>query len=73
MPRRDGTGPMSAGAMTGRGLGTCAGVNSGDLGVIAEIGLSCRCGFGCGLGRRFRRGYAINHANVKTQKSLPQK
>ena len=38
MPRRDGTGPMGAGSMTGRGFG---------------LGLACRRGFGRGLGRGF--------------------
>lgn len=42
MPRRDGTGPMGAGAMTGRGFGLCAG-------GTAVRGL----GFGCGRGRGF--------------------
>ncbi len=36
MPRRDGTGPMGAASMTGRGLG---------------LGLACRRGFGRGFGR----------------------
>ncbi|OFI06320.1 hypothetical protein CLOACE_10930 [Clostridium acetireducens DSM 10703] len=28
MPRRNGTGPMGAGSMTGRGLGLCTGANA---------------------------------------------
>lgn len=36
MPRRDGTGPMGSGPMTGRGLG---------------LGLACRRGFGGGFRR----------------------
>ena len=28
MPRRNGTGPLGMGAMTGRGLGACTGVNA---------------------------------------------
>ena len=28
MPRRDGTGPMGAGSMTGKGLGVCIGANA---------------------------------------------
>ncbi|NLY09691.1 MAG: DUF5320 domain-containing protein, partial [Tissierellia bacterium] len=28
MPRRDGTGPMGAGSMTGRGFGLCTGANA---------------------------------------------
>ena len=66
MPRRDGTGPMGAGSMTGRGLGLCAGVNAVKYGA----------GFGMGLGqgfarrRGFGRGFAFNHASSKTQKEL---
>ena len=40
MPRRDGTGPMGAGSMTGRGLGSCTGVNAvkndAGLGLLQE-------------------------------------
>lgn len=49
MPRRDGTGPMGQGAMTGRGMGIC---NGGD---------NVQYGYGVGYGRRAglncRRGY----------------
>lgn len=44
MPRRDGSGPMGQGAMTGRGLGLCRGINYE------------RCGYGLGYG--LRRGFA---------------
>ena len=54
MPRRDGTGPMGAGSMTGRGLGSCTGANavtySAGLGLGLGLGLACRRGFGRGLG-----------------------
>ena len=33
MPRRDGTGPMGAGSMTGRGLGLCTGANAVKYGA----------------------------------------
>jgi hypothetical protein len=46
MPGRDGTGPVGAGAMTGRGLGVCAGGAPG-----------CGAGRVMGLGRRGGRGY----------------
>jgi len=50
MPRRDGTGPMGRGAMTGRGLGFCTGVNA--VGYGAGLGR----GYGAGLGRGYGRG-----------------
>ncbi len=44
MPRQDGTGPMGAGAMTGRGLGPCGcGMRRGWF------------GFGRGYGRRWTK------------------
>ncbi|MGD9605280.1 MAG: DUF5320 domain-containing protein [Bacilli bacterium] len=49
MPRRDGTGPMGQGSMTGRGLGNCTGVN--------------RPFMGSGYGRGNGRGYGINYVN----------
>ncbi|WP_368293632.1 DUF5320 domain-containing protein [Dehalobacter sp. TBBPA1] len=49
MPGRDGTGPLGRGAMSGKGLGLCTGVNA------------ARNGNGSGLGRR--RGYGRNLAD----------
>ena len=71
MPRRDGTGPMGAGSMTGRGLGLCTGANvvkyGAGLGMMGlGLGLACRRGFGRGFGR----GFAINQTSPKTQKEL---
>ena len=70
MPRRDGTGPMGAGAMTGRGLGICTGANAVKygvgLGMGLGLGLACRRGFGRGFGR----GFAFNQTSSKTQKEL---
>ena len=70
MPRRDGTGPMGDGSMTGRGLGLCTfsfvlkyGVG---LGMGLGLGLACRRGFGRGFGR----GFAMNQTSSKTQKEL---
>ena len=66
MPRRDGTGPMGAGSMTGRGLGLCTGANAlkygAGLGMGLGLGLACRRGFG--------RGFAFNQISSKTQKEL---
>lgn len=49
MPRGDGTGPMGMGAMTGRGMGYCAGFVNPAM------------GFGCGMGRGrgFRRMFCM--------------
>lgn len=48
MPRRDGTGPMGMGRMTGRGAGYCAG--------IAAPGCANPVEFVGGFGRGFSRG-----------------
>lgn len=71
MPRRDGTGPMGAGSMTGRGLGLCTGASvakyGAGLGMMGlGLGLACRRGFGRGFGR----GFAFNQTSSKTQKEL---
>lgn len=70
MPRRDGTGPMGAGSMTGRGLGLCTDVNAVKygvgLGMGLGLGLACRRGFGRGFGR----GFAFNQTSSKTQKEF---
>ena len=68
MPRMDGTGPMGAGTMTGRGCGPCAGGKSGGcvMGRGAGMGRGARMGGGAGMGRRmnngqeFRMGAAMN-------------
>ncbi len=70
MPRRDGTGPVGAGSMTGRGLGLCTGGN------VAENGTDRGSRFGLGLrGRRggsrsFGRCIVKNQDSSKTQKEL---
>ena len=70
MPRRDGTGPMGAGSMTGRGLGICTSTNAvkygAGPGMGLGFGLACRRGF-C---RGFGRGFAGNQTFSKTQKEL---
>jgi len=74
MPRRDGTGPMGVGSMTGRGLGLCTGANAvkygAGIGMGLGLGLACRRGFGRSFGRGFGRGFAINQTSSKTQKEL---
>jgi hypothetical protein len=47
MPGFDGTGPLGAGSMTGRGLGPCG----------AGYGRGWSRGFGRGLGRGYGRGF----------------
>lgn len=51
MPRRDGTGPMGQGPKTGRGMGSCANVESPVFGYGRGLGLGKGLGIGC---RRFR-------------------
>ncbi|MGJ4851597.1 DUF5320 domain-containing protein [Bacillota bacterium Meth-B3] len=51
MPGRDGTGPVGAGLMTGRGFGVCSGGAPGyGAGRGAGLGLGRRGGRGCGRG-----------------------
>jgi hypothetical protein len=72
MPGRDGTGPIGAGPMTGRGLGFCTGADAARYGtgrgLGLGLGLACRRGFG----RWFSRDLAIDEAIPKTQKELLQ-
>lgn len=52
MPRGNGTGPLGMGAMTGRGMGTCATTGT------ANYGNGCGAGYGTGAGiRRGARGF----------------
>ena len=54
MPRMDGTGPMGAGAMTGRGLGSC---NSADVAENRATPIrGWWLGYMRGCGRGFARG-----------------
>jgi hypothetical protein len=66
MARRDGTGPMGAGTMTGRALGLCTGTNAVKNG--AGLGRGLGSGFACRRG--FGRGGAISQTSSKTQKEL---
>ncbi len=58
MPRRDGTGPVGMGSMTGRGFGPCT------TSKVVRAGASLGLGLGLGLARRFagRRNFAQNTA-----------
>ena len=70
MPRGDGTGPLGAGARTGRGFGNCDGEQTPaqrpGFGRGVGRGLACRRGFGRGFGR----GAAFDQTSSKTQKEL---
>src|SRR5690554_1393027 len=68
MPRRDGTGPLGSGPMTGRGLGPCIDANAAVSGVGFGMGLrlACRRGFGRGFGK----GFAINQVSSETEKEV---
>ncbi len=81
MPGGDGTGPMGAGSMTGRGQGYCT--DTGTVGYGAGfrrgLGFACRRGFGRGSGRGFfgrgfdfGRGFIADQDSSKTQKELLQ-
>ncbi|MDD2574074.1 MAG: DUF5320 domain-containing protein [Bacillota bacterium] len=78
MPRRDGTGPLGFGPLTGRGLGFCNMANISRLGLGLGFGLGLGLGRGRGFGRRmayypaqypveYPAGYPVD---AKTQKEL---
>lgn len=83
MAGRDGTGPMSQGAMSGRGLGPCVGVDSGAYSVGLGRGIGRKSGMGFGAGNECRRGFGnaltggsidLNDKEIlKEQKELLQK
>ncbi len=61
MPKRDGTGPMNQGPMTGRGLGNCDDgetVNSG-FGMGRGLGRGMGCSNGRGINRGRSRGKGL--------------
>ena len=66
MPKRDGTGPMSKGRMTGRGRGACnpAGENFSDN-EQGRRNLSRGSGRGKGSGRNSGRGFGQGHGSGK--------
>lgn len=72
MPRRDGSGPMGTGAMTGKNLGLCGGANVSRFGYcqgdVAGLGLGCRHGHGFS-GRSIRR-VTIDQSIERTDKEL---
>jgi hypothetical protein len=59
MPRRDGTGPLGQGAMTGRGLGLCTNSNNQTYGYGR--------GFGLSRGNNCRRNTIQTNRNALTE------
>ena len=64
MPRKDGTGPMGLGPMTGRGRGFC--IKSDVSAVFIGSGLACIRGFR----RRFGGGNYSGNISAVTEKEL---
>ena len=58
MPRRNGTGPLGMGPMTGRGFGLCS---TGNFAYKSRLG--CRMGYGRGFGRF--RYYPVNQRDER--------
>ncbi|HHU91418.1 MAG TPA: DUF5320 domain-containing protein [Clostridiaceae bacterium] len=71
MPGRDGTGPVGAGSMTGRGLGFCNDAKTVNPGRRPGMRLrpACRRGFGRGYGMNF----GVNDVNSKKELLQNQK
>ena len=67
MPRRDGSGPMGQGSMTGRGAGVCTGASGYGNGTgFGRGAFGCRRGFGF-------QGAAVNNvAGFSTEAQLAQ-
>lgn len=72
MPGRDGTGPMGAGAGTGRGLGGCAGVPVNGQYLVYGIGCQRRAGRGGMPGRGFGCGFAGVYPAATQKEALEQ-
>lgn len=60
MPKRDGTGPVGMGAISGRGMGVC---RHADETVTLN-----KCGFGYGHG--LRRNGSLRFSETRTQKDF---
>ena len=85
MPRRDGTGPMGARAMTGRGLGPCNDENRGTpyyprgrgraafgRGMGCGMGRGAGYGRGFGYGRGYGRGFYMDQEPTQSRKEILQ-
>ena len=72
MPGRDGTGPMGAGAGTGRGIGGCVGTPVNGQFPAYGIGRHRRAGHGGMQGRGFGRGFAGAYSATTQKEALEQ-
>lgn len=72
MPGRDGTGPMGAGAGTGRGMGGCVGTKDNGQYPVYGLGRHRRAGRGGMQGRGFGRGFAGAHPATTQKEALEQ-
>jgi len=72
MPGRDGTGPMGAGAGTGRGMGGCGGTPVNGQYPVYGSGCQRRAGRGGMQGRGFGRGFAGVYPAATQKEALEQ-
>ena len=70
MPGHDGTGPIGYGAMTGRGMGVCAGAPGLRNGAGFGMGFGCRWGSGRGFGRGYGWNYNPSPDAPRTDKEF---
>ena len=72
MPGRDGTGPMGAGAGTGRGMGGCVSATANAQSPVDRIGCQRRAGRGGLQGRGFGRAFADSNRTTTQKEALQQ-
>ena len=72
MPGRDGTGPVCAGAGTGRGMGGCVGTPVNGQYPVYGIGCQRRAGRGGMPGRGLGRGFAGVYPAATQKEALEQ-
>lgn len=73
MPRGDGTGPVGAGPMTGRGAGFCAGYSvPGYMNPGAGFGRGYRFGLGFGFGRGYGFGRGRGFGRMHNFAGIPR-
>ena len=73
MARRDGTGPMGLGPLTGRGLGVCAGSRAVRYGAGLGMGMGLGLGLKMACRRGFGRGFGRSTMNVDQSTNLNHK
>lgn len=72
MPGKNGTGPMGAGAMTGRGFGPCANAGNSPEAVGFGRGPGLGMAFRRGFGRGFRRFSAAEEMTADNRREMLQ-